>query len=260
MKRLPRGSLTVFYRRIYGRLHAPKDQPNLSGGDTPVHYGDSSGSSIKDTTVADEFRTKIVSLPDDSDWLCGKECYLRSNLEIFCLTDSDLKVFATNRPEVKRPSKGQVGIRCIHCSQQMCCKGLSDRDTFRLLPSVKNMRLSLLSLQGHLSRCQHAPSYCNQVFKSPLSAHTVRIVSDYYHRTSFDLGFVDGRMKVLALNQQMKNYLASKSNKAQLMPDSSKSSYQGGSGDDNVGASKEKDWLPTVTPRQCGNKRNFASI
>jgi len=272
MKRLPRGSLTVFYRRIYKRLHAPEESPSkhISSKQTPVElqqnpssinapfqYTNSDGASTKDA-VTDMFHTKSVNLPDDSNWLCGKECYLRKNLEIFCLTDSDLKSFA-NRPEMKRPSKGQVGVRCIHCSQQICCKGLSDPDAFRLLPSVKNIRLSILSLQGHLGRCQHAPSYCNQVFKSPLSAHTVRIVSDYYHRTSFDLGLVDDRMKVLTLPQQLRNYLA-KSNKADWTPDSSKSSHEVGSCDDDVDGKESTQLLPTVTPFQCGNKRHFASI
>jgi len=271
MKLLPRGSLTVFYRRIYGRLHASEElsskhisseqtpvalQQNNYGGDAPFQCMHSDGSSIEDIAT-DVFHAKSVNLPDDSNWLCEKECYLRKNLEIFCLTDSDLKFFA-DRPETKCPSKGQVGVRCIHCSQQMCCKGLSDPDTFRLLPSVRNIRLSILSLQGHLGRCQQAPSDCNQAFKSPLSAHTVRIVSDYYHRTSFDLGLVDDRMKVLTLPQQLRNYLA-QSDKSDWMPDSSKLSHEVESCDDDVDG-KESLRLPTVTPLQSGNKRHFARI
>jgi len=273
MKHLSRGSLTTFFRRIYGRLQVPEEpsskpifsekapveiQRKPSGDDSPV---DSTGIDIPPSknSSEDKFQTNSISMPDDFDWLTEKECYLRKNLEFFCITDSDVRFFGTC-PDAKLPRIGQIGARCIHCAQQMRCKGLSDPRVFRLFSSVKNIRATVLDFQEHLSHCQLVSSHCNQVFKSPLTTHTVRIVAEYYERCHFNLGLIDDRGMVRSLPQKGNIIIMKSSNSDSANHSNSCETVHAMETGDMDTYNNESPLLPSVTPLERGRKRDFVTI
>ena len=268
MKHLKRGSITTFFRRIYGRLQVPEKpsskpifsekapieiQRKPSGNDSPLDIPPTKNSS------EDKVQSNSISVPDDFDWLSETECYLRKNLEFFCTTDSDVKFFG-NCPDAELPREGQIGARCIHCAQQMRCKGLSDPRVFRLFSSVKNIRATILDFQEHLSHCQYASSHCNEVFKSPrLTTHTARIVAEYYERCHFNLGLIDDKGLVRSLPQGQIITVNSNNSESTHDSNSCETVHAVKTGDMDI-CINESPQLPSVTPLERGRKRDFVII
>jgi len=65
----------------------------------------------------DEFIT-LLSLPDDVNILSPDHCFARRHLELFCVSEEEVDFFNSNK-SIRNVTFGQIGIRCIHCSQRI---------------------------------------------------------------------------------------------------------------------------------------------
>ena len=57
----------------------------------------------------------LMSQPTDSEWLTPYLCLLRSQLEVFSATKSDIAAKLSTGGNKVTLVVGQVGIRCVHC-------------------------------------------------------------------------------------------------------------------------------------------------
>ena len=220
IRKLPRGSQIVFYRRMFRRLHGNKPIGNLTMDNLPksperemAMVGDRklSGDEMSLTSralqiVSSSEQTADLRVPSpvclglavDSDWLDDKECFLRQNIEVFCATPDDIETVLP-RIQSQPPDVGQVGLRCIHCSRSRRCKGLTDLCAYTFPKSTSTIRNDIVALQEHLSSCPYAPQTCKSVFKSsPLSTFALKVTREYYKNAATRIGLNDGRSKVQA--------------------------------------------------------------
>lgn len=125
---------------------------------------------------------------DDPEWLSELHCYTRSDLiEAFCWHESDGLAGYTGR---KRPSEGQVGIRCVFT------KSLDDfdkpsgclvfpEDLESIPDKVKDM------LRLHFKSCSHMPIDKREIFKS-LRNHGPKVDdSQYWIDSARDTGLIE---------------------------------------------------------------------
>ena len=57
----------------------------------------------------------LMSQPTDRNWLTPYLCLLRSQLEVYSATESDIAAKLSTGGNKVPPVVGQVGIRCVHC-------------------------------------------------------------------------------------------------------------------------------------------------
>ena len=57
----------------------------------------------------------LMSQPTDRAWLTPYLCLLRSQLEVYSATESDIAAKLSTGGNKVPPVVGQVGIRCVHC-------------------------------------------------------------------------------------------------------------------------------------------------
>lgn len=272
MKKLPRGSLTIFFRRLFRRLHASNDSSKglFDTGSENTFFESRNDllpfhepfptppsppretkflSSVDAPSMDLASYSMIMSLPGDADWLSEKECYLRENIELFCSTATDLKIISSSSDD-RFPNEGQVGLRCVHCSKSLPCKGLSNTETYAFPNKVQNIRTCLISLQEHLSNCQYAPALCRKTFEIPLKNCCLQVTRDYYNETLDRLGFVNGRLKGVYARATCKSIISKKQVNENIM--SGKETDAGDSPLISRG--------PIITPSLSGNKRIFEML
>eukprot|EP00557_Chaetoceros_sp_GSL56_P009684 CAMPEP_0176477834 /NCGR_PEP_ID=MMETSP0200_2-20121128/853_1 /TAXON_ID=947934 /ORGANISM="Chaetoceros sp., Strain GSL56" /LENGTH=1011 /DNA_ID=CAMNT_0017873709 /DNA_START=329 /DNA_END=3364 /DNA_ORIENTATION=+ len=278
MKKLPRGSLTIFFRRLFRRLHAGNNSSQRIMN-TATEESESFFENRKHLLPLDETfppsppretkylspanatrmdhasRSMIMSLPGDADWLSDKECYLRENIELFCSTSADLKLISSSSLD-RFPNEGQVGLRCVHCSKSLPCKGMSDTDTYAFPTKVQHIRTCLIGLQEHLSHCQHAPASCRKTFEKPLKNCCLQVTRDYYNETLDRLGFLNGRMRGVYARSKGPSVNAMNNIHTLSAQDETFMSGQ----ETNSCDSSYVPHGPAMTPALSGNKRLFEML
>ncbi len=98
----------------------------------------------------------LLSLEEDKEWLSDMDCFIRTNIEVFCATNDDVETALSDR---KYPiHRGQVGIRCLHCAQSE--EGEGARGTAVSFPySISGIYESVREFQRlHLESCPCIPS------------------------------------------------------------------------------------------------------
>jgi len=97
----------------------------------------------------------LLAIDEDKEWLSDMDCFVRLNVEAFCATDEDVAVAASDR---KYPiTRGQVGIRCLHCATSK--NGEGARGTAVSFPySISGIYESVREFQRvHLDSCNNLP-------------------------------------------------------------------------------------------------------
>lgn len=274
MKKLPRGSLTIFFRRLFRRLHSGNDscRGGLDSGsqesffDNRKHlllinktFPPSPPRETKYLSSADAPRMNAVSrsmtmsLPGDVDWLSEKECYLRENVELFCSTADDLKLISSSSDD-RFSNEGQVGLRCVHCSKSLPCKGLSSTETYAFPSKVQHIRTCLIGLQEHLGHCPYAPALCRKTFEIPLKNCCLQVTRDYYNETLGRLGFINGRLKGVYARSSCLSIANKKQNA------SADEKFVPGKQEKSADELSCIPRAPTTTPALSGNKRLFEML
>lgn len=97
----------------------------------------------------------LLAIPEDKEWLSDTDCFIRRQIEVFCANSDDVSIARSDR---KFPvHKGQVGIRCIHCS--LSKQGAGARGSGVAYPfSVSGIYESVREFQRlHLDSCDCLP-------------------------------------------------------------------------------------------------------
>eukprot|EP00549_Striatella_unipunctata_P007533 CAMPEP_0118675770 /NCGR_PEP_ID=MMETSP0800-20121206/1644_1 /TAXON_ID=210618 ORGANISM="Striatella unipunctata, Strain CCMP2910" /NCGR_SAMPLE_ID=MMETSP0800 /ASSEMBLY_ACC=CAM_ASM_000638 /LENGTH=823 /DNA_ID=CAMNT_0006571145 /DNA_START=111 /DNA_END=2582 /DNA_ORIENTATION=- len=229
MARLPRGSQKVFFRRMWRRLHeedtedehkdssqrnaidaSPKprsdegssvpDAVHVSSAHTPPTEGsvalnlrptDESARILADAAATSQLSAErvLLAISEDKEWLSDMDCFIRSNLEVFCAIEDDVSTAQSDR---KYPIKvGQVGIRCIHCAM-MDSDGA--RGTAVSFPySISGIYESVREFQRlHLDSCGSIPEETKSKMTGLKgSASLSSVLRNYYQHAAKALGLYD---------------------------------------------------------------------
>lgn len=106
----------------------------------------------------------LLAMPNDSDSLSDRQCYVRTNfVEVFAATDKD--VSARHSKGAQKLIKGQVGIRCIHCSH-LRPKDRAERAVC-YPSSVSRIYQTVADMQRfHFEQCRQIPDDIRKIYKS----------------------------------------------------------------------------------------------
>lgn len=138
----------------------------------------------------------LLSIPEDKEWLSDMDCFIRKQLEVFCVTDADVAMAQADR---KYPVQtGQVGIRCIHCS--MSSKEGAHGTAVAYPFAISGIYESVREFQRlHLDSCEHLPEGTKAkltTFKGSSSLSSV--LRKYYVLAAKALGLHDTREGIRA--------------------------------------------------------------
>jgi hypothetical protein len=226
MTRLPRGSQKVFFRRMWRKLHDSQDRLSLdSTGDSPVssRLKDDKGDKVAEETVASNKESDnqssahgniivgmstagaakaladyangskpltriLLSIDEDRSWLSDMDCFVRSNLEVFCATQYDIEFAESDR---KYPiTQGQIGIRCIHCA--MSTEGARGT-AVSFPPFINGIYESVREFHRvHLESCPHLPPQCKEKLSTLKGSTSLSsVLRRYYVEAAQALGIHD---------------------------------------------------------------------
>ncbi len=224
MSKLPRGSQKIFFRRMWRRLHDTKERlsiDSLEGGESPrpsplgakndentaVESGEEIESSSSRGNIIVGMNTEeaakalaecaagkksiskiVLALDEDKSWLSDMDCFVRSNLEVFCATQNDVK-FAES--DSKYPiTVGQIGIRCIHCAMSL---GGARGPAVHFPADVKSIYNHVREFHKmHLESCPCLPQeYKDKLATFKGSASLSSILRRYYIQAAEALGIHD---------------------------------------------------------------------
>ena len=221
MTQLPRGSQKVFFRRMWRRLHddneltvdaksgdpssskksgrrssiTPNDELNQSFSPTSqgnIIVGMSTNCAAKalaEYSAGKKPCTKILlAIDEDKSWLSDMDCFVRSNLELFCATKYDIEFAESDR---KYPiTEGQLGIRCIHCAvSRQGARGTS----VSFPPFVNGIYESVREFHRvHLPSCPNLPEKCKEKLSSLKGSSSLSsVLRRYYVEAAEALGIYD---------------------------------------------------------------------
>ena len=224
MARLPRGSQKVFFRRMWRRLHG-----NVNDESTNIEHDESdrethqqnhvdktdSPSDKNLAEVSPESRSSLpathspssrtdtmnndgkilLAIAEDSDWLSDIDCFVRSQLEVFCATSNDVSRVQNDR---KHPIRvGHVGLRCVHCAA--CAEGAFG-SAISFPDSIGKIYESVRDFQKlHLSECPHVPDHVRQhMEKLKTSTSLTSVLRRYYILAAKALGMVESPHGIIA--------------------------------------------------------------
>lgn len=212
MKSLPKGGQFLYFKRLFKRLHntASDQSTEQSTSLPPLSPFSTSPQVIKKTpdrhlvSICDDSKTDEIALigclgtSEDPGWLDVNECILRKNVEFFCLSARDIRAIRSyEKPEpmlttARRTDHsfvfGQVGVRCLHCSQNRACQGLSDSTSFKLLNNVDDTRDACQKLRQHFSICSFTPKVCKSICEKAFSSPIPQTTHQYYRDTALESG------------------------------------------------------------------------
>ena len=137
-----------------------------------------------------------LGIDEDSDWLEADECTLRRNIEVFCLSVEDLETIKSFPQSMQdcftldgsKTNVGQVGLRCLCCSKNQLCKGLSDPFAFKMLSNLDEIRDKCRLLQKHINVCPNATEECKSACENKIPPSTLKIIRKYYNDAARKLG------------------------------------------------------------------------
>ncbi len=242
MSRLPRGTITQFFKRMFFRIHgensnlirnppiktkANEKKKVATNPNAPVDMErpqvESSGLVGRNPpTQRKDDDYAIKSMPFDFSGendmgVMSKE----SKLTVLGLPNDNnwlrdketllrqnIEVFRINSndaisiPNVSS-SPNTIGFRCLHCSRRKPCKGMSDRSAFFVPLKLEKIREAAIAFSQHLSFCPNAPDDCREAFKEPLSCFGSDLYNDYYVRSARDIGlYDDSRMGIMMIERK----------------------------------------------------------
>ena len=183
MKKLPRGSQKIFFRRLWRRLHnqATKEKKYITTEDAPNNLVESASVEKLDTRL-------ILAINEDKDWLSDMECFLRCNFELFAATEYDVICAEADKTQVIY--EGQIGMRCIHCA--ISKEGA--RNTAVVYPPKLNTICEYVNkfCKGHLLSCPCIPNHSKKKLASLNGSSTLGPVQRrYYVQAAKTLGLYD---------------------------------------------------------------------
>lgn len=226
MTQLPRGSQKVFFRRMWRRLHdssdllaiqastsddksiagSDKDSSLANGTSEAINADDSSpnpeegalimgvdtesaGKALAEYAAGKKPSSRILlAIEEDKEWLSDMDCFVRSNLELFCASKYDIEFAESDQ---KYPiTEGQIGVRCIHCA--MSAEGA--RGTAVSFPPFVNGIYECVREfhRVHLPSCPCLPDKCKEKLASLKGSSSLSsVLRRYYVEAAEALGIYD---------------------------------------------------------------------
>jgi len=228
MTHLPRGSQKVFFRRMWRRLHGDEEskvslkceevdsqevtsseaKESIEGGeivkkdennnesntslDDNIILGMSTASAAKalaDYAAGMKPLTRILlAIDEDKKWLSDMDCFVRSNLEVFCATQYDIEFAESDR---KYPiTQSQIGIRCVHCA--LSSQGARGTAVF-FPPFISGIYESVREFQRiHLESCPCLPKHFKEKLSTLKGSSSLSsVLRRYYVEAAQALGIHD---------------------------------------------------------------------
>ena len=221
MTQLPRGSQKVFFRRMWRRLHDMKDdqQSSSTNVNQQTSKDDKSADDAATSTDANKddrssqgniivgmstecaakaladyasgikpYTRILLAIDEDKSWLSDMDCFIRSNLEVFCASKYDIEFAESDR---KYPiTEGQIGIRCIHCATS---KGGARGTSVAFPPFINGIYESVREFHRvHLTSCPHLPDKSkNKLQTLKGSSSLSSVLRKYYVEAAEALGIYD---------------------------------------------------------------------
>lgn len=162
IKELPSGSITAFFHRLFRRLmnELETEQIGISSLENVVHSRE--GQTLRKLSS----NKVLLHVGAEDKWFSEKEILLRKFIEVFCTTEDDKTLIQSKWPG-KHVSIGQVGLRCIHCSNNGA--SYSDSSSFFFPSSMEKIRNDAFRFQHHFKECANAPDSVKETFSSQIS-------------------------------------------------------------------------------------------
>ncbi len=169
-KTLPRGSHSIFFRRLWWRIHAKK-------------------SPGEDNLLASP-NAMCLACPEDKEWLNDTECLTRRNIEVFCATEKESVDWNALHADIP-VGAGQVGLRCLSCAQTDQAK--IDTNAVVYPQTIDMIRNSVRDLQEkHFANCKLIPAETRaQLKKSKSNSSPFKLVKEYYANSAKKIGLYD---------------------------------------------------------------------
>jgi len=172
MSRTPRGSQKVFFRRLWRRIH--EDQATLSISGSPRAAFETDGK-------------VLLYIDEDKEWLSDLDCFIRSNVEVFVTDDEDVDYFKCSSKDLVL--RGNVGLRCVHCSHLKREDRLQGACFFP--KTIGSIYESTRDFQkNHLPNCPHMLDSAKEKLNNTTASLT-SVLRRYYILAAKALGMVD---------------------------------------------------------------------
>ena len=132
--------------------------------------------------------------PSDATYLSPLVCLMRSQLEVFSATQTDVEARASFGNKIVQPiSVGRVGIRCVHCRDRPAAEQAKGAVSYPA--SIRMLNQATRNWQRfHWTACQFIPPSAREEFerlqagKKAKSSHKSQ---EYWIRRSGEMGLVD---------------------------------------------------------------------
>ena len=142
------------------------------------------------TVIPSEQQRVLLAIPEDKDWLSDMDCYIRNNIEVFSAKQSDVDSALSDR---KYPIKiGQVGIRCIHCANNIPAGAKGAGVSYPY--SVSGIYESVREFQRlHLDTCKNVPKELKEGSQKLVNkaSSLSSVLRRYYVQAARALGLYD---------------------------------------------------------------------
>lgn len=192
MSNLPRGWQKIFFRRMWRRIHdhetqqepaaAAQDTASPTNANNPASeegaewpdnmLGFGSGSRPGPNNAAAS--KSLLAMPEDKQWLSDLDCQIRTWIEVFKVTDSEMGRIERATGEQLRLD--QVGLRCVFCTDR------ADDMAIQFPPAIDRIYESVRELQRlHFHKCPNMPENLKKKVAFDKSASSLSSILRRYY-------------------------------------------------------------------------------
>jgi hypothetical protein len=206
MANLPRGWQKIFFRRMWRRIHdheleQPPGQEDAGGtpgdanGKSPGRGGGGGGGAV---LVLPPTKHSLLAMPEDRQWLSDLDCQVRTWIEVFVVGYQDVVPFEKATGDTIR--EGQVGLRCVFCSNHdhghdhegggsssllsptAIAAKAKEENAVQFPPSMDRIYESVRELQRlHFHKCANMPEHLQKKVAFDKSASSLSSILRRYY-------------------------------------------------------------------------------